>query len=319
MPHAADVPEFSFSTFIVQFRARTRVLLPINSGSTFHGAFGNAFHRIECSRPEHDCPACYLRDECLYYRYFSRTDQGKKQPVRPYIIEAPPGAEDGFQPGERLSFLFTLVGESLQHLLRFFPVFEAMGKQGMGKGRQSGMGRCDLEAVYNLNDEAAIPVYPRSNDHPWPPDPVKRRWSEFARQTDEPVDKVGIQFLTPARIQHRGKLIDNIPFHILVARLLNRISDLDREYCGGVLNIPVRMLVDLAEKEVEIAENRTTWRDWERYSARQKSRMKFGGVIGEIIYRGNLGPFVPYLLLGEYVHVGKQATFGNGVVKMNFL
>jgi CRISPR/Cas system endoribonuclease Cas6 (RAMP superfamily) len=36
------------------------------------------------------------------------------------------------------------------------------------------------------------------------------------------------------------------------------------------------------------------------------------GFVGEVSFEGDLAPFVPYLKLGEYVHVGKNAVFGNG-------
>jgi len=54
------------------------------------------------------------------------------------------------------------------------------------------------------------------------------------------------------------------------------------------------------------------WYDWERYSSRQDRRMKLGGFVGEITYLGDLKDFLPFLLLGSYIHVGKGATFGLG-------
>jgi len=40
--------------------------------------------------------------------------------------------------------------------------------------------------------------------------------------------------------------------------------------------------------------------------------MKLGGIIGNITYAGNLEQFLPFIVLGKYVHVGKGATFGLG-------
>ena len=56
--------------------------------------------------------------------------------------------------------------------------------------------------------------------------------------------------------------------------------------------------------QVQLAEARTRWVDWERYSSRQDTRMKLGGFVGEVVYEGNLAPFLPYLVLGEMLHVG---------------
>jgi len=52
--------------------------------------------------------------------------------------------------------------------------------------------------------------------------------------------------------------------------------------------------------------------EWSRYSGRQKARMKLGGFVGEAVCKGPLRPFLPLLLIGEIVHVGKACIFGNG-------
>jgi CRISPR-associated endoribonuclease Cas6 len=49
-----------------------------------------------------------------------------------------------------------------------------------------------------------------------------------------------------------------------------------------------------------------SWVDWERYSNRQETKMKMGGFIGSITFEGELEPFLQFLVLGEYIHVGKE-------------
>ncbi|MFN3595527.1 MAG: CRISPR system precrRNA processing endoribonuclease RAMP protein Cas6, partial [Thiobacillaceae bacterium] len=57
---------------------------------------------------------------------------------------------------------------------------------------------------------------------------------------------------------------------------------------------------------------RLRWQDWTRYSSRQQKKMDLGGVVGEWRLVGDLSPFAPFLHLGQWLHVGKEATFGLG-------
>ncbi len=311
---------FRFSTFIVHLMAIEKVSLPSNMGSTLRGAFGRALKRVACRRSNADCAQCFLSDQCIFFRYFWRTRVRDRHPVRPYVFEVPPSGDMLLEKGDSLSFIFTLIGESITHYREFIAVFEEMGSGGIGKKIHDEpykkRGRCQLEEVSTLNDDVSYPLYVRSNSHMIRNPPVERIWSEFTEQPDQEIEEICIRFITPTRIQNRGRLIDEIPFHILVNRLCNRILDLDREYCGGSLNFPVQELTEMAEREVEVVSDATDWYDWERYSSTQDERMKLGGIVGEVTYQGNLTPFIPFLLLGEYIHVGKQATFGNGLIKV---
>jgi CRISPR/Cas system endoribonuclease Cas6 (RAMP superfamily) len=58
------------------------------------------------------------------------------------------------------------------------------------------------------------------------------------------------------------------------------------------------------------------WVDWERYSARQDTRMTLGGFMGTATFAGELDVFMPLLRLGEVVHVGKGTAFGLGKYRL---
>jgi hypothetical protein len=61
---------------------------------------------------------------------------------------------------------------------------------------------------------------------------------------------------------------------------------------------------------VETRDEQVQWRDWKRYSARQDVKMKLGGFVGGVEYRGELGPFFSLLQLGERLNIGKGTGFG---------
>ena len=64
------------------------------------------------------------------------------------------------------------------------------------------------------------------------------------------------------------------------------------------------------------ARSETHWEDWSRFSGRQKQRVKMGGLTGRVTYEGDLRDYLPLLLLGELVHVGKGTVFGNGLYRI---
>lgn len=54
------------------------------------------------------------------------------------------------------------------------------------------------------------------------------------------------------------------------------------------------------------------WFDWGRYSQRQQQEMQLGGLLGAVTLHGDLAPFAELLHLGQWLHVGKNATMGLG-------
>lgn len=120
-----------------------------------------------------------------------------------------------------------------------------------------------------------------------------------------------LSFLTPTRLKFDGNLSSTLEFHILIRNLLRRISLLSYFHCGEELVLDFKGLIEEA-KNVTIQKGNLHWQDWERYSNRQETKMKMGGFIGSVIFKGDFEKFMPFLLLGEYIHVGKGTSFGLG-------
>ena len=71
-------------------------------------------------------------------------------------------------------------------------------------------------------------------------------------------------------------------------------------------------LLEQAKSVRVVSSHMVEWYDWERYSSKQKKRMKLGGLVGEVDFLGDLGAFMPYIKIGEYLHIGKGGSFGLG-------
>ena len=120
-----------------------------------------------------------------------------------------------------------------------------------------------------------------------------------------------LNFITPTRLKFDGNLSPKPDFHILIRNLLRRISLLSYFHCGQDLDLDFKGLIENS-KSIKVKEENLSWVDWERYSNRQETKMKMGGFVGSITFEGDFMPFLSFLLLGEYIHVGKGTSFGLG-------
>ena len=125
-----------------------------------------------------------------------------------------------------------------------------------------------------------------------------------------------VVFLTPTLVRHANQPGDLTQFHVLFRNLVRRVALLDYFHCGGEWRPGPRALLEQA-REIESAAHSLRWRQWERYSARQRQRVPMGGSVGRVTYRGDLAPFWPWLRLGQWLHVGKHATCGLGQYRIN--
>ncbi|MCR4403166.1 MAG: CRISPR system precrRNA processing endoribonuclease RAMP protein Cas6 [Firmicutes bacterium] len=131
--------------------------------------------------------------------------------------------------------------------------------------------------------------------------------------------RVTVVFRTMTRLKFQGGLEDRPEFHVLMRSLLRRASSLLYFHHGTRLDMDFRGFIARAEL-VELAAQDARWVDWERYSSRQDTRMKLGGLVGTATYEfcdADLAEFfLPWLILGEYIHVGKGCTFGLGLISL---
>ncbi|MFL6213004.1 MAG: CRISPR system precrRNA processing endoribonuclease RAMP protein Cas6 [Blastocatellia bacterium] len=78
------------------------------------------------------------------------------------------------------------------------------------------------------------------------------------------------------------------------------------------LDVNYRGLIDRASS-VRTRASGLHWRDWKRYSNRQRVKMNMGGFLGRIEYAGEvIQEFIPLIIAGKILHVGTGTSFGLG-------
>jgi len=303
----------TYNELTLTIKAVDMLYLPNYKGSTFRGGFGNMFRKVVCALKRLDCTDCMLRSKCIYAYVFETFPNGDAELMHmnryskiphPFIIEPPEDNKKTFKPGETILFKLILIGKATDFLPYFIYTFDELGKTGIGKGR----GKFKLVDAHN--EEGMI--YDSC-------DKVIKALDSKRFNIQEEFDVDGneerlltLNFMTPVRISYRRSLTVDLAFHVLIRNLLRRIVLLYYFHCEKrVPQHDHKGMIKEAEN-ITIQNNALRWWDWERYSSRQDTRMKMGGLIGKITYRGNIQPFMPFLKAGEIFHVGKGTSFGLG-------
>ncbi len=288
----------------------------------------------------------------------SDTSRMRKYPFapHPFVITPPLEEKRTYREGEMLSFELTLIGKSIDYLPYFIYTFDELGRMGIGKGKgkyqleevrainigergdkegerskvkgESGnigeRTREKGEREETQEDEKTITIYSgkdktlRNNFRVLKVDDLGPFNLSPSSVTFHPSPfTLDLRFLTPTRLKFDGNLSPKPEFHVLFRNLLRRISLLSYFHCGEELNLNFKGLIE-SSKNIKVKKENLSWFDWERYSNRQETKMKMGGFIGSIEFEGDLLEFMPFLFVGQYIHVGKGTSFGLGKYEIEF-
>jgi hypothetical protein len=227
----------------------------------------------------------------------------------PFVIEPPEEQNTTYLPGDRLSFGLVLIGRAVEYLPYFIYTFDELGKSGLGKGR----GAYELvsiqvgdQTVYTGEAKTIVAVKPAALSIK-PAHPLQHGETMAAT----------LEFITPTRIKYQRELTGTLEFHILIRSLLRRLNLLHYFHCEQSAPSWDHRELIAASSGIAVREEALRWHDWERYSARQGTKMKMGGLVGNITYEGDLAGFMSFIRAGEVLHVGKGTSFGLGKYRLH--
>jgi hypothetical protein len=307
-PDSRQVLALPLARYRLDFIVEVPIFLPAYAGSTLRGVFGGALRAASCMTRQKTCDACPLIHSCPYAVVFEtrppENPAGLPQKFshvpHPYVIEPPQWGERSYASGERLSFHLVLAGRAIAQLALILHAFAQAFLRDVGRSR----GAARLEKVTHMGAEARVILEGmqgilQEHDTTIAPPPTL---GNTAR----------LRFVSPLRLQRNGHPIDGreLTARDLLVALVRRAALMHEFHGQGILPLNFTQLALQAEA-VE-SEKKLRWQDWTRYSNRQQQKMRLGGVVGDWILRGNLAPFAEFLHLGEWLHVGKEATFGLG-------
>ncbi len=321
------------------------LLVPtVSKGNMLRGGFGHAFRRLCCIPQCRDTKSCPLAATCPYKSVFEPSPPpgserlSKNQDIpRPFVFRAPQTPQTRFEEGQTFEFGLVLIGRALDFLPYFVLSFRELAAEGIGLNRA----RCTLERVEQTRvssngageaapdvaapfraAESAQLIYSaedqvfRATESVSSDDWIRARLGELhASNGGESTQRITIRFLTPTFLRADGEVVRRPEFHHVFKRLRDRINALCTFFGDGPLDLDFRGLGERAEK-VRTGSAQIDWVERYRTSSKTHQRHELSGFVGEATYEGDLGEFLPWLALGELIHVGKHSAWGNGWVKL---
>jgi len=295
-------------------RLHSPLRLPGYAGSLLRGQFGRALRHLACLTRQPRCDACPLQSTCPYACIFEALPPAAHELQmfnaipNAYVIEPPPLGTNELAAQQDLVFHMVVTGAARAQLALLVYAWQRALAHGLGKQRT----QADLLQVEWIDAaELAHPVWsaaePRMLEHPAVLTPPRAPAHLQALQ---------LHIHTPLRLQRQGRPLppEQLNARSLVAALARRIAlVLEFHATQAQWGAQVPQLVQMAAALSEQRDLR--WFDWIRYSSRQQQEMSLGGVLGHWTLHGprtELQALWPWLHLGQWLHVGKNATMGMG-------
>lgn len=286
-------------------------------GSAWRGILGWELQKLICPfERQTQCEACIIQGSCPYFLLLEKKSQVSG------LFEAPKGYvlyPDQDHTGLRLDV--TLFGTCADFVPALVEALKRAQKRGLGRERipfaiqglfqvlpDGGLHR--LEAKSSLQDALHEPF------------PL----SELLSDSQEPISSLGMDLVTPLRLRRQGKYVNRFDPVFYLEALARRLEALTCLFAGGkpLGREKWETLRSWFENELESMNpaksshggNTWTadlkWRDYARFSSRQKRKVPMGGLVGRVGFSNPSPELVQWLKVAELVHVGKGAVMGLG-------
>lgn len=320
--------KLNFSAFRFVLSPDEVINVPRDKFALLRHSLSAVVRKIACYDPKQQCAHCLLNGTCAFsyiFEFSSSTVEGELQKhPHPFVLEPVLAPKQVYAPGENFTFNLILIGKGIDYLPYFILAVEELGRANFGKD----MSKFQLDYVVDVLSEAGGKLIYAGNNKALSHDFTTKTFTTIARETKsmDPV-KLRILFLTPTRIkqkqphltpnmmedpERKSRLVrSEFDFSLFIRRLLRRLCWLAEAHCGQERELDFPRLL-LKAQDIKTTYQNLSWYDWGRYSSHQRAYLKMGGFTGQITFEGDLGEFLPFIKLGEYLHIGNGTAYGLG-------
>ena len=262
---------------------------------------GSNLHDICCIAHRKTCHQCEHKAACIYSHVFdtyldkeNTIVKGRERAPHPFTIFV----EDWNKPAhDSLTFTIMLLGNAIEYSPYIVGAFQRGQTRGYGNRRV----RYSVSSVTSSGRNLLF------DDNSLSFQQSVLSWKPFESVEDRMYSgTVLIKFESPLRFKERGVYTDTFSNHSLFTCFQRRMETLCLLY--GI----VQERTSISTK-FEISKQNTNWVDYPHYSARQRTRMFLGGVIGELELVGEFSAYdLDLFSFCELFQAGKNTSFGFG-------
>jgi hypothetical protein len=301
-----------------ELRCENSGVMPGYAGSALRGAFGHALRNLACMTKAKTCDGCMLKSTCPYPALFESSKpeptlsvRGKDAP-NPYVIQTEFHARPWMiEAGQLWHFDMVLTGMALPQL----PLIVYAWQKALARGLTTRDIRFTLLAVRCL-DQITL-----DDDPVWTADePAIQAHLPGVLLPEGPNEGrcLRINLQSPVRIQARRTLVypDQFQLSDWIRALVRRFEAMaDCHMPTVTLRWDLLALLDAVEHTT--VQHNLHWQHWTRHSSRQQQSMDLDGLMGYIEITGDWFSLWPLLYIGQWLHVGKNASFGLGAYHLH--
>jgi hypothetical protein len=293
-------------------KPQQQLILSPYKGSALRGVFGLGLRNLLCPDIRRKCNECMAQNMCIYSYVFETSIlseiRGQKKKIevpRPFIIEPPLDQINYYGMDDRLVFHFILIGRAVDYIKICIKAFQERGDMGIGINN----GKYFLENVTSINKDIERIIF---DGNSYIDDCEIMESSELLNEgTKLNSNRVTLRFLTRVRIKYKGNPVTDLDFEIFMVTLLGRLESIARVHCDEKWDFDKIGLIKRSN-DIRTIHNNLKWKELKRRSNRQNIEMEKGGLLGDITFEGELAEFMPFIKLGEFLHIGGGTAYGLG-------
>ncbi len=303
-PLSLPLAEYRFTC-----RASDPVSLPALADPLWRSVFGLALRKLSCHGEKHsDCNGCRLRFDCDYafllMGFNRRQDRDGitrtmgtiptplifRCSVQDYSVRVPPGSS--------FSVHLVVIGMASDRLSTVIRAMETAGSLGLGRRRA----RFSLEEVVQVGPQPLERLVMAGGEMIAPGLPAQVTIPQVPRT-------IRFSFLSPYLLPSSTDLDQGLGGAHLIMQIIRRISAMHEPYTGHPLAIDFRSLKELASTPFFLQGDLQAEPGYS-YHANKKQFLAIRG--GFLMNLSECALLWPWLYLGQWLGVGKQAGKGFG-------